>query len=120
MTTPTQADPELIRQLRQEYRRAGLTEDDVAAEPFAQFARWFGEAVRGELREPNAMTVATIAPSMVSSNCTMRFGHGDTMGMPLVTIGQACCVPAVSHVPPARPSTPPTPAIHGIHGTLSR
>ena len=67
MTAPLQADPELIRQLRQEYRRAGLTEDEVAADPFVQFARWFGEAVRGELREPNAMTVATATPEGVPS-----------------------------------------------------
>ena len=62
MTTTTRVDPELIRQLRQEYRRSGLDEADAAPEPFAQFARWFDEAVRGELREPNAMTVATASP----------------------------------------------------------
>jgi pyridoxamine 5'-phosphate oxidase len=48
--------------MRQEY--AGeLAEDDLAPTWFAQFARWFAEAVRagaeGLLTEPNAMVVAT-------------------------------------------------------------
>jgi pyridoxamine 5'-phosphate oxidase len=31
----------------------------VDADPLAQFARWFGEAQKAGLREPNAMTLAT-------------------------------------------------------------
>lgn len=51
--------PEAIRRLRREYALAGLTETDAAPDPFAQFGRWFAEALGAELREPNAMTVAT-------------------------------------------------------------
>ena len=50
---------ESIRRLRKEYALAGLSEGDAAPEPFAQFRRWFDEALHAELREPNAMTVAT-------------------------------------------------------------
>ena len=48
-----------ITDLRQEYMRAGLAEEDVAADPFKQFDRWFDEALRAELPLPNAMTLAT-------------------------------------------------------------
>ena len=44
--------------LREEYSRAGLTEDDLSPEPFALFRRWF-EEVR-PLTEPNAMVLATV------------------------------------------------------------
>lgn len=85
MSTPTQADPELIRQLRQEYRLAGLSESDAANEPFAQFARWFGEAVRGELREPNAMTVATATPDGVPSARIVLLKSWDERGFVFYT-----------------------------------
>jgi pyridoxamine 5'-phosphate oxidase len=45
--------------MRNEYMRASLDEADAAADPFAQFQRWFDEAVRAELPTPNAMTLAT-------------------------------------------------------------
>ena len=32
---------------------------DVDKDPLAQFQRWFGDAQRAEIREPNAMTLAT-------------------------------------------------------------
>jgi pyridoxamine 5'-phosphate oxidase len=83
--TTTGADPELIRQLRQEYRRAGLIEDEAADEPFAQFARWFGEAVRGELREPNAMTVATATPDGVPSARIVLLKSWDERGFVFYT-----------------------------------
>jgi len=49
-----------LAQLRIDYKRAALSEHDVAADPFAQFVRWFDEAVAAALPEPNAMTLATV------------------------------------------------------------
>lgn len=37
-----------------------LTEADALADPFAQFDRWFDQAVEGGLPLPNAMTLATV------------------------------------------------------------
>ena len=42
--------------------RETLDESDVAADPFVQFERWFAEAAKAELPEPNAMTLATVDP----------------------------------------------------------
>ncbi len=50
-------------QLRREYQGEPLNESAVAADPFAQFQHWFDEAVRAELPQPNAMTLATVAAS---------------------------------------------------------
>jgi pyridoxamine 5'-phosphate oxidase len=48
-----------IADIRQEYMRAGLAEEDAAADPIEQFNRWFDDALRAELPLPNAMTLAT-------------------------------------------------------------
>lgn len=45
--------------MRAGYLAGGLTEQDLAADPFQQFARWFTDAVGAGLPEPNAMVVST-------------------------------------------------------------
>ena len=51
-----------LASLRRSYARASLAEGDVAADPIAQFVAWFDDAQAAELREPNAMTLATATP----------------------------------------------------------
>ena len=41
---------------------ARLDESDVDADPIRQFEHWFQDAVRAEVPEPNAMTLATATP----------------------------------------------------------
>jgi len=48
--------------IRQEYMRAGLREADALADPFAQFERWFQDALAAKLPLANAMTLATVTP----------------------------------------------------------
>ena len=48
-----------VANLRREYLRAALTESDVEPDPLRQFERWLSDAVRAELPEPTAMTLAT-------------------------------------------------------------
>ena len=48
-----------IADIRREYHRAALTETDVDPDPFGQFDRWLSEAIRAEVPEPTAMTLAT-------------------------------------------------------------
>ncbi len=48
-----------IETMRQEYSYGSLDESDAPAEPFALFARWFGDAAAASVPEPNAMTLAT-------------------------------------------------------------
>jgi pyridoxamine 5'-phosphate oxidase len=48
--------------LRREYTQRGLREEDLAADPFTQFGVWFDEVAQADVREPNAMTLATATP----------------------------------------------------------
>ena len=48
-----------IADIRREYHLAALTEADVDADPLRQFERWLSEAIRAEVPEPTAMTLAT-------------------------------------------------------------
>lgn len=48
-----------IADIRREYHRAALTEADVDPDPVRQFERWLSEAIRAEVPEPTAMTLAT-------------------------------------------------------------
>jgi pyridoxamine 5'-phosphate oxidase len=46
--------------LRRDYARESLSEHDVLADPLAQFARWFDQAMQADVLEPNAMSLATV------------------------------------------------------------
>ena len=59
MMDPTLAAPSLAA-MRRDYAAAGLAEADALADPIAQFERWFADARRAEVHEPNAMTLATV------------------------------------------------------------
>jgi len=49
-----------IADLRREYHLASLNEQDVDPDPLRQFGQWLEEAIRAELPEPTAMTLATV------------------------------------------------------------
>ena len=49
-----------IADLRKEYTLASLDIDSVDKNPFDQFRKWFNEAQKSELIEPNAMVVSTV------------------------------------------------------------
>lgn len=65
-----------LADLRREYTLGGLRRADLLADPIAQFKKWFDEAIRAEVLEPNAMTLATAnaqgEPS--SRTCTDQSG----------------------------------------------
>ena len=49
-----------VADLRTDYGQASLDEADVAPDPIDQFTRWFEEALKAEVNEPNAMSLATV------------------------------------------------------------
>jgi pyridoxamine 5'-phosphate oxidase len=51
---------ERVADLRKDYGQASLDERDVADDPIQQFTRWFEEALKAEVNEPNAMGVSTV------------------------------------------------------------
>ena len=70
--------------MRRQYRAAGLTEADLAADPCTQFAHWFADAVRatgsGLLTEPNAMVVSTVGADGAPSSRTVLLKGYDQRG----------------------------------------
>ena len=46
--------------MRQGYEVPGLTEEEAPADPFELFDRWFADATGAGIKEPNAMTLATV------------------------------------------------------------
>jgi len=48
-----------IADIRKDYQMQSLLETDVAPDPFDQFANWWDDAMKSELDEINAMTLAT-------------------------------------------------------------
>ena len=51
-----------IAALRKSYEKDALDEEASAADPLQQFDTWMQQALKAQLPEPNAMTLATVGP----------------------------------------------------------
>ncbi|WP_332862101.1 pyridoxamine 5'-phosphate oxidase [Janthinobacterium svalbardensis] len=51
----------VLAAMRTDYVQSRLSETDVLADPIAQFQKWFAEAVKAQVMEPNAMDLATVS-----------------------------------------------------------
>lgn len=49
-----------ISAIRIDYQKQELRRRDVEANPLAQFQKWFDEALKAQVHEPNAMTLSTV------------------------------------------------------------
>jgi pyridoxamine 5'-phosphate oxidase len=72
-----------LASLRREYAAVGLAEADLAPTWYEQFARWFADAA--QLREPNAMILATANPGGASSARTVLLKAVDERGFVFFT-----------------------------------
>ena len=54
-----------IADIRKDYQMQSLLETDVADDPFVQFNNWWDDAVKSELDEINAMTLATASATAI-------------------------------------------------------
>ncbi len=65
MTTPA---PNIPNQLRRDYTRGKLLESQLDPDPIVQFSKWFDEALKAQISQPNAVALATVgsegAPSV--------------------------------------------------------
>jgi len=52
-------EKEKIQNLREQYARKSLLKSNVSSDPIKQFSKWFEEALKSGLPEPNAMSLAT-------------------------------------------------------------
>ena len=50
-----------LKQLRENYTKGGITDNDLPVDPVPMLIRWIDEAIESEVNEPNAMSLATIS-----------------------------------------------------------
>ena len=70
-----------IADLRKSYERAELSESASDADPLQQFDQWLQEAVRAQVPEPNAMTVATVGGDLRPSTRIVLIKGYDERGI---------------------------------------
>jgi pyridoxamine 5'-phosphate oxidase len=70
-----------IADLRKSYEKAELSESASHADPLQQFDQWFQEALKSDLPEPNAMTVATVDSHMRPSTRVVLIKGYDAHGI---------------------------------------
>lgn len=74
-----------ISNLRNEYRLAALDEDTLLRDPFLQFEKWMEEAIKAQLREPNAMVLSTADKNGAPSARTVLLKLYDRSGLVFFT-----------------------------------
>lgn len=67
-----------IGDIRKDYKLHSLNESEVAAHPIHQFTKWWDDAVKSEIEEVNAMTLATInAEGFPSARIVLLKGYDE-------------------------------------------
>jgi len=74
-----------LTSLRLDYTAQSLDESEVDRDPIRQFSVWFDQAVASQLREPNAMTLATSTPDGVPSARIVLLKEFDARGFVFFT-----------------------------------
>lgn len=74
-----------LTDLRREYRLASLDLADVDPDPVVEFGRWMDQALRAELPEPHAMTLATASADGVPSARVVLLRGFDATGFTFFT-----------------------------------
>ena len=60
-----------IADIRQEYTKGGLRENELPGDPLSLFSRWLQEAIDAEIDEPTAVIVGTVSPEGKPSTRTV-------------------------------------------------
>ena len=74
-----------LESLRREYLHGGLNREDLADNPFDQFAKWMQQAIELEIGDPTAMTVATVSTDGQPSQRIVLLKHFDKDGFVFYT-----------------------------------
>ncbi len=74
-----------LEQIRREYLMGGLRRNDLAPDPFAQFARWMDQAIASGIHDPTAMTLATVDAQGQPSQRIVLLKHFDERGLVFYT-----------------------------------
>jgi len=75
MNTPSLAD------MRKNYQHAELLESSATKHPLEQFTLWLNQALKAEIPEPNAMTLATVSSELRPSTRVVLIKAYDERGL---------------------------------------
>ncbi|OHV98167.1 pyridoxamine 5'-phosphate oxidase [Janthinobacterium lividum] len=70
----------VLAAMRTDYVQSSLSETDVLADPIAMFQKWFAEAVKAQVMEPNAMDLSTVSPDGKPSSRIVLIKQFDERG----------------------------------------
>jgi pyridoxamine 5'-phosphate oxidase len=73
-------DAATLAAMRIDYVQRLLSEDDVQRDPIAQFEKWFDEALKSQVSEPNAMSLSTVSPEGKPSSRIVLIKQFDERG----------------------------------------
>ena len=59
LTNKKLTEKEKMQNLREQYAKSSLLKNNVSSDPVKQFSKWFNEALKAGIPEPNAMSLAT-------------------------------------------------------------
>jgi pyridoxamine 5'-phosphate oxidase len=79
------ANAERMRAIRTEYEAEGIDVDEVDADPFVEFDRWFGGAVDAGVDQPNAFILSTVSADGRPSSRTVLMKDFDDRGFVFFT-----------------------------------
>ena len=74
-----------LQVLRQRFSEQGLGREEVSADPFQQFGRWFDQTLESDTAEPNGMTLSTVSESGRPSQRTVLMKSWDENGFVFYT-----------------------------------
>jgi|SRR5690554_1383680 len=78
-------DLSYLHDIRKEYIKASLHEENVEKNPIEQFSNWFTEAIHAKVMEPNAMTLATTSAGGQANARTVLLKYVDERGFVFFT-----------------------------------
>lgn len=74
-----------LEALRREYRRGGLRRKDLCDDPFRQFEKWLDQAIESDIKDPIAMTLATVDGNLQPSQRIVLLKQVDSDGLVFFT-----------------------------------
>lgn len=69
-----------LKSVRREYLRDGLRRSQLSASPLQQFDLWMGQAIEAGIKDPSAMTIATVAANATPSQRIVLLKQYDESG----------------------------------------
>lgn len=88
-----------LHNIREDYSKQSLSQEDCAAEPLTQFEQWLQEAIKAQVNEPTAVNVATVNEDGRPSSRIVLLKEVNAQGFVFFTNYHSRKGRAISHQP---------------------